>query len=91
MPSLNFLTQSSEKQEGKSVDDYSFDHHFKVVCWVSVGVGVDGDAVYKLLLPALCFKKLMIKNSGQLVSSDRDNFNTFYLRRRTHPPAFIDK
>ena len=55
---------------------------------MSVGVGV---AANKLLLSALCFEKLMIRSSGQLLSSDRDSFNTFHLRRRTHPAAFIDK
>ena len=31
---------------------------------------------WELLLPALCFEKLMIRTSRQLLSSDRDNSNT---------------
>ena len=54
---------------------------------MSLGVGV---AAVKLLLPALSFEKLMIRSSGQLVSSDRDSFNTFHVMRRTHPVAFIE-
>ena len=34
---------------------------------------------FELLLPVLCFEKLMIRTSRQLLSSDRDNSNTILI------------